>query len=602
MGIRLIPSVRLGFVAALAFAIPCAESAIKPVPATARANPWERTHRYIVQSSSAQSARRQVLAVGGESARDLTIISAVAASLDESQVKRLREMSGVQVFEDRAVSTRGAKAPTPPAVAPAGPPTSPKLAQALSAVYTDGTAVSGNSKKVVTNYPFLVDAEIAQSSGITGKGVTIAVLDTGLWTGGADNFKPRVLASIDVVNGGSQPVTSDPYGHGTHISSIAAGGAVSQLGTYFGVAPQANLVVVRAFDGQGEGSYVDVIAGLNWIIANRQKYNIRVLNLSFGAAPQSNYWNDPLNQAVMAAWQAGIVVVVSAGNEGPLPMTIGVPGNVPYVITVGAMTDNFTPYNPADDRLASFSSTGPTFEGFVKPEIVSPGGHMVGSMWYQSYLANIDPGSMTHSDSLFTMSGTSQAAAVTSGVAALMLQANPSLTPDTVKCRLIAAARPAVTTGGVLAYSVFQQGAGLIDAWAAIESTATGCANQGLNIAADLAGTQHFGGPANQDGNGNYYIMDMAASTWGAALSGDGYTWTKGYTWSQGYTWTKGYTWSQGYTWTKSYPWAQNAAWSQGNTWSNGYTWTRNVPWTGTTGTASSSAAPASIENWVPNE
>ncbi|MFK5151175.1 S8 family serine peptidase, partial [Klebsiella pneumoniae] len=89
-------------------------------------------------------------------------------------------------------------------------------------------------------------------------------------------------------------------------------------------------------------------------------------NLSFGAQPQSYYWDDPLNQAVMAAWQAGIVVVSSARNEGPSAMTIDVPGNVPYVVTVGALTDNFTPYDATDDRLASFSSTGPTFEGFVK--------------------------------------------------------------------------------------------------------------------------------------------------------------------------------------------------------------------------------------------
>ena len=96
----------------------------------------------------------------------------------------------------------------------------------------------------------------------------------------------------------------------------------------------------------------------------------------------------------MAAWQAGIVVVVAAGNEGPSPMTIDVPGNVPYVITVGALTDNYSPTIPSDWRLASFSSTGPTYEGFVKPEVVAPGGHMVASMSSGSYLANIDPNSM----------------------------------------------------------------------------------------------------------------------------------------------------------------------------------------------------------------
>ena len=184
----------------------------------------------------------------------------------------------------------------------------------------------------------------------------------------------------------------------------------------------------------------------------------------------------------MAAWRAGIVVVVSAGNEGPSPMTIGVPGNVPYVITVGALTDNGTPYDASDDRLASFSSAGPTFEGFVKPEMVAPGGHIAASMSSSSNLANRDPNSMELLRQLFTMSGTSQAAAVTTGVVALMLQADPTLTPDTVKCRLLASTRPAVTTQGKLAYSVFQQGAGLINAVAAVNSTAIDCANRGLDL------------------------------------------------------------------------------------------------------------------------
>ncbi len=135
------------------------------------------------------------------------------------------------------------------------------------------------------------------------------------------------------------------------MTSIAASGAQALNGAYQGIAPQANLVVVRAFDGDGART-----------LRRRDRrprtgssrtapsYKIRVLNLSFGAAPQSYYWDDPLNQAVMAAWRAGIVVVASAGNDGPDPMTIDVPGNVPYVITVGALTDSNTPYNCADDK------------------------------------------------------------------------------------------------------------------------------------------------------------------------------------------------------------------------------------------------------------
>src|SRR6185295_18394967 len=138
------------------------------------------------------------------------------------------------------------------------------------------------------------------------------------------------------------------------------------------------------------------------------------------------------------------------------PRTITVPGNVPYVITVGAMTDNFTPANPADDRLASFSSAGPTYEGFVKPEVVAPGGHIWSLMPTSARIAQEHPSYQNDGD-YFTMSGTSQAAAVTSGVVALLLQAQPGLTPDQVKCKLLVSSRPAVDPNGSVAYSVFQQ-------------------------------------------------------------------------------------------------------------------------------------------------
>jgi len=474
-----------------------------------RAAPVQRA-RYIVQARTTTLACDSVRAVDGEVLQELKVINGVSALLTSAQAQQLSTNAALRLFKDRPLATSSGK----DLLAGKG------LQDLLSLVFTDGTAITSKGKSYATNYPMLVGADTLQQDGIRGKGVTIAILDSGFWPDASDNVKPRVLGSIDFVTGGSKPVLTDPFGHGTHITSIAAGS--------FGIAPDAKLVIVRAFDGNGVGSYTNVIAGLDWIIANRLKYKIRVLNLSFGAPPQSNYWDDPLNQAVMTAWRSGIVVVTAAGNEGPTPMTIGVPGNVPYVITVGAQTDNYTPFNPLDDRLASFSSTGPTLEGFVKPEIIAPGGHMVASMWYQSYLANIDPDSMKRGDSLFTMSGTSQAAAITSGIVALMLQSDPTLSPDAVKCRLMASASPAVTFRGARAYSVFQQGAGLVSAIRAVSNVMSGCANQGLDIDADLAGTQHFGGPANQDADGNYYVMNMDGSTWGEALSGDGYTWSKG--------------------------------------------------------------------------
>ena len=193
------------------------------------------------------------------------------------------------------------------------------------------------------------------------------------------------------------------------------------------------------------------------------QYAIRVLNLSLGAPARSRYWDDPLNKAVMRAWQSGIVVVVSAGNSGPLPQTVGVPGNVPYVITVGAMTDNYTT-SKNDDRLASFSSTGPTFEGFVKPDLVAPGGHVWGFM---GDLPEDRGGSSDLHEQRRLLHHVRHVAGGGGGLGCRRAGAvsdNPSLTPDQVKCRIIASGKPAVNADGTLAYSVLQQGTGLVDA------------------------------------------------------------------------------------------------------------------------------------------
>ncbi len=587
----------------IAFAVGASAAAGTAVPSAPHtAEPTairEASGSYIVEASTTDGARQSVARVGGAVERSLDIIHGVEAQLNPWQKTRLSKLPGVRLYEDRGVKTEGATAAATSALSAV---TSAIVSQASSsAPLTDGTAVDVPKVLYQTDYTVQVGANTLQSAGTTGKGVTIAVLDTGLWIAPGQTFLSRILATIDVTTSASGPVTGDPDGHGTHVTSIAAGGAMNIAGGYFGVAPKSNLVIVRAFNAEGAGTYADVIAGLNWIVANKAKYNIRVLNLSFGATPQSDYWNDPLDQAVMAAWKAGIVVVAAAGNDGPSPMTVDVPGNVPYIITVGAITDNYTPYVYTDDRLASFSSTGPTYEGFVKPEVVAPGGHMVGSMQSTSYLANIDPGSMNPTESLFTMSGTSQAAAVTSGVVALMLQADPSLTPDNVKCQLMASARPALTSAGTLAYSVFQQGAGLVDAVSAVNSTATGCANVGLNISADLAGTEHFGGPANVDASGNYYVMNMAASSAATPLSGDGLHWSSGYVMGA-YTFTEGYLWSQGFVWANGYPWSSSVNWTSSTAFSQGYLWRKDVPWWNTTGTAGGTTSPASIEDWVPNQ
>jgi serine protease AprX len=376
-------------------------------------------------------------------------------------------------------------------------------------------------------------------------------------------------------------VNDDDSGHGTHVQSVILNSATEADGTYHGIAPYAHLVSVKAFDENGQGSYADVIRGINWVVNNSADRKIRVLNLSLNATPKSHYWDDPLNRAVMRAWESGIVVVASAGNTGPNAMSIGVPGNVPYVITVGAMTDNYTPADGSDDRLATFSAAGPTVEGFVKPEIVAPGGHVLGLMNNSTTIATEHP-EFHDGGAYFTMSGTSQAASIVTGVAALVLEAEPALTPDMVKCKIMNAARPAVDGNGNLAYSVFQQGAGMVNAYDAVYSWNYGCANRGLDIAADLAGDRHFGGRANQNADGTYYLMGLEGYLWtDEGVGTEGYLWTDGGVGVDGLLWTDGYLWTDGTTNINGYLWTDGGGvqtdgylWTDGDVGIDGYLWT----------------------------
>jgi serine protease AprX len=251
---------------------------------------------------------------------------------------------------------------------------------------------------------------------------------------------------------------------------------------------------VRVLDEQGIGSYERVIQGIQWVLEHRDEYNIKVINLSLVSQASSPYWADPLDQAVMKAWAEGITVVVAAGNDGPGAMTIGVPGNTPYVITVGAFTDNYTPYNWNDDYLTPFSAAGPTLDGFVKPDLIAPGAHIVSTMLPGTNLVKDHQANRVNSH-YFSMAGTSQATAVVSGIAALMLSHDSNLTPDEVKYRLMYTAFPWLdldTTDAL--YSMWQQGAGRVNAHDAVYSETSGTANAGMDIWSDISGDQHYEG------------------------------------------------------------------------------------------------------------
>jgi len=448
----------------------------------------EESKSYIISATNYQLLKEKVQELKVKPSHELAIINAVAVKLNQSQLTQLQKTLNVNVTENYQVELSGGKA---------------------------WGKRQWQPKSVVNS---LIDANSAHDERNFGDGVTIGFLDTGLdQLDGTSNGlglstdlygRDKFWGTYDAINNSISNYSNEESGHGTHVASIAGNADYDVYGKVYGVAPNAALVGIKAFDRDGKATYADVIRGIDWALQVKDQINLRVLNMSFSGPARSYYWEDPLNQAVMKAWQAGIVVVASAGNNGPDPMTIGVPGNVPYIITVGAMTDNYTESDSSDDKVATFSAAGPTIEGFVKPEIVAPGGHLSGLMAFDSQLV-IEHPEFFDGGKYFEMSGTSQAAGVVSGVVALMLAQEPTLTPDEVKCRLMDSAHAAFDDTGKLAYSVFQQGAGMVNAADALNSSATACANQALNIAQDLNGDEHFFGPSNINEDGNFYVEGL---------------------------------------------------------------------------------------------
>lgn len=216
-----------------------------------------------------------------------------------------------------------------------------------------------------------VGARIANDTGYTGKGVGIAILDTGIYPH-QDLVRPknRIVAFKDVINNRQTPY--DDNGHGTFVAGVAAGNGYLSGGKYRGIAPDASLIGVKVMDENGSGDSSDIIAGMQWVVNNKDKYNIRVLSVSLGAKPGSVTKFDPLAVAVDAVWDKGIVVVVAAGNSGPRQNTITTPGISSKVITVGAVDDKRT-IEYEDDKMADFSSRGPVNRRLIKPDLVAPG-------------------------------------------------------------------------------------------------------------------------------------------------------------------------------------------------------------------------------------
>ena len=418
--------------------------------------------RVIVRTSADQGApeagaarsastQRAVRRLGGRVTRELPLVHGFAATLPASAVRQLARTPGVAgVSADRAV-------------------------QVQSSAWDSDEAPLG---------PRVLQAPKAWSAGITGRGVTVALLDTGVAP--VPDLTERIVPVQDERSGSTTSCydlsgegnCDDTFGHGTFMAGLIAGNGASAGGAPTGTAPEARVLSVKVAGADGAADVSTVLAGLQWIVSFRDTYDIRVVNLSLGTDSPQSWEDDPLNYAVERAWEEGIAVIVAAANTGPAPGTIAKPGDDPWVLTVGAVDAQGTP-GTGDDRVPDFSSRGPTLDGLAKPDVVAPGARVLSLRVPGSTLDRAFPPADSTSP-YRTGSGTSMAAALVSGAAALALQAHPDLTPDRLKHALTTAATNTASDDPLVV------GAGLVDAAQTALTPAPGVANVGLGRSSGL--------------------------------------------------------------------------------------------------------------------
>ena len=325
-----------------------------------------------------------------------------------------------------------------------------------------------------------LNVQPAWNAGLDGRGVTVAVIDSGIALNhdfssiSGDPLADRIVQRA--VFNQSAFTKNDAYGHGTHVAGIIAGNGSQSGSVYKGIAPGANLISLRVSDNQGMSTESDVVSALQWVLNNKTAYNIRVVNLSLNATTEQSYHTSPLCAAAEILWFNQIVVIASAGNTGAGGSTNAAkaaPANDPFIITVGAVDERGTA-GLSDDIVAPFSASATTLDGHLKPDIVAPGKNIIGALsasswWRTDYADRVVNGNY------FRISGTSTAAPMVTGAVALLLQDEPNLTPDQVKYRLTATANKSWP-----GYNATTAGAGYLDINAAVNGTTTQSANTGL--------------------------------------------------------------------------------------------------------------------------
>jgi serine protease AprX len=423
--------------------------------------------------------------------------------------------------------------------------------------------------------------------GHDGNGIGVAIIDSGIYGNGdlpSSGPGARVVYNESFVAGDSSP--SDAYGHGTHVAGVVAGNGHNSSGlsavyTFKGIAPNSTLINLRVLDANGSASDSSVIAAIQRAIDLKSQYNIRVINLSIGRPVYESYTVDPLCQAVEAAWRSGIVVVVAAGNMGRYPdtngyATITVPGNDPYVITVGAMKPMGTP-DRSDDLIASYSSKGPTlFDHIAKPDLVATGNRVISVLAPYSELATLSTANLIpinyyqntlstlFSNYYLSLNGTSMAAPSVSGAAALLLQQTPALTPDQVKARLMKTAYktfpPSSTANDPVTgiaynsyYDIFTVGAGYLDVGAALANTDVAPPNVGAAMSPSVQYDAT---------SGTVSLINGSSVVWGQSL-----VWGQSVVWGQTVLNGTSVVWGQSVCWGTSSVSGFSVVWGQSMVW-----------------------------------
>jgi serine protease AprX len=402
-----------------------------------------------------------------------------------------------------------------------------------------------------------IGAQRAWTQGVTGQGVTVALIDTGVAPVPGLDAPDKVLDGPDLSYESQSAGTRylDGYGHGTHMAGIIAGADTGldpqrpMAGKFAGVAPGAQLLNMKVAAGDGGADVSQVIAALDWVVEHRNDagMNVRVANLSYGTESLQSWQVDPLARAVENAWNHGIFVVASAGNDGLQSPSLLMPARDPHIMAVGAVDHDGTS-SALDDDVADFTNGGSASR---RPDLLAPGKSVVSLRVPSSYVDLAHPeGRLAGAGGrFFRGSGTSQAAAVVAGEAALLFEANPNLTPDQVKAVLLQTARPLTLDRSPA------QGAGVTDVGAAVTLVRSRLVlptlrasypdSSGLGSLEAARGGEHVLDPMN--GVELSGEVDALGSPWNpgawAAAQNTGTTWVNG-TWN-GRTWT-GTTWQNG--------------------------------------------------------